>query len=60
MNKSAWERGDMIRSSLTRVFAAEGAGSGSEPGGGGGGSGLSMGEVGGDFGEGIGRLGEGC
>jgi hypothetical protein len=42
-------------------FPAEGVGvgSGSEPGGGGGGSGLFKGEIGGDCGEGSGRLGEG-
>lgn len=38
-------------------LAAEGVGSGSEPGGGGGGSGLFMGDVDCEFGEG--RLGEG-
>jgi hypothetical protein len=57
--KSGSERGDMILSSLIGFFAvAAGDGSGSEPGGGGG-SGLFMGEVGDDFGEGSGRLGDG-
>jgi len=49
----------MILSSFMGFFAAEGVGSGSEPGGGGGGNGLSIGEVGGDFEEGVGRVGEG-